>query len=464
MKTKEIALLTDSYKQAHWPQYPEGTEYVFSYFESRSKSKNIVYFGSQAIIKEYLVGQVVTAEGIDKAEAIISAHMGPNIFNREGWEYILNEHDGRLPVEIRTVAEGTVVPSGNVLMTVENTDPKCYWLTNFLETLLVQTWYPTTVATRSREIMQLIAKYAEKNGTVDDGLKFKLHDFGFRGVSSVESAAIGGMAHLVNFMGTDTIPALIAAQEYYDAEMAGFSIPASEHSTITSWGRDGEIDAFRNMLNQYPTGLVACVSDSYDIYAACSEKWGTELKDQIMNRDGTLVVRPDSGEPALIVRQILEILGEKFGYTVNEKGYKVLPPQIRIIQGDGMSKHSIESVLFHMDLDEWSVDNIAFGMGGGLLQDLNRDDYKFAFKCSSVVVNGEERDVYKEPITAAWKTSKKGRLMLCREGNEYATRPQTAWDVDELQTVFRNGEMVTTSTFDEVRERASLPVNQTVNA
>jgi nicotinamide phosphoribosyltransferase len=302
-----IILLTDSYKVSHWRQYPPKAEHVYSYFESRGgKWQDIVFFSLQYYLKRYLAGRVVTQDKIDEAEQIFSAHFGDKtLFNRSAWEYILKEHDGRLPVRIKAVPEGTPVPSFNVLMTVENTDPACYWLTNYLETLLVQVWYGSTVATQSREIRHLITKYLNRTGTsnlsiddpVDTACAFKLHDFGFRGVSSVESAGIGGAAHLINFKGTDTLAGLLFAQKYYNEPMAGFSIPAAEHSTITSWGQEHEVDALRNMLSQFPNGTVAVVSDSFNIFEACSDLWGGQLRDEVLMRNGTLVIRPDSGDP-----------------------------------------------------------------------------------------------------------------------------------------------------------------------
>ena len=203
------------------------------------------------------------------------------------------------------------MPTHNVLMTVENTDPVCFWLTNWLETLLVHAWYPSTVATQSREMKRILLRYLEATG--DPGLiDFKLHDFGCRGVSSLESAGIGGAAHLVNFLGTDNLPALELLAETYGAECGGFSLPASEHSTITSWGEAHELDAMRNMLAQYPDGLVACVSDSYDVYRACAEYWGGALREAVLARPGTLVIRPDSGDPASVVCRVLDILGDAF--------------------------------------------------------------------------------------------------------------------------------------------------------
>ena len=302
-----IILLTDSYKLSHYKQYPPGTQTVFSYFESRGGAEYpyTVFFGLQYFIRRYLQGQVVTQEKLEQAASVARIHMGgtEGTFNRKGWQHIIDKHNGFLPIRIRAVPEGTRVPTGNVMMTMENTDPECFWLTNYLETLIVQVWFPSTVATVSNYCRELILAGLEKTGT-PALIDFKLHDFGFRGVSSVESAGIGGLAHLVNFKGTDTLAALGVGMEYYDAGMAGFSIPASEHSTITSWGENNEVDAFRNMLTQYPEGPVACVSDSFDIDEACSTLWGKELKDEVLKRNGFLVVRPDSGE---IVSSVLKV-------------------------------------------------------------------------------------------------------------------------------------------------------------
>merc|ERR1719291_443482 len=224
-----------------------------------------------------------------------------------------------------------------------------------------------TVCTMSREQKKIINSYLVKTGSEqvikDGGHMFKLHDFGFRGVSSVESAATGGAGHLVNFMGTDTMAALVMLKEFYGEACAGFSIPASEHSTMTSWGREGEVNAMRNMLEAYPKGLVACVSDSYDIFKACTDYWGTELKATIEKRDGVLVVRPDSGELPDIVLQVLEKLESKFGSTTTSTGHKVLPDCIRVIQGDGVDIKSLEVVLQAMKDNNWGADNLAFGSG-----------------------------------------------------------------------------------------------------
>jgi nicotinamide phosphoribosyltransferase len=451
-----IILLTDSYKLSHFKQYPKGTNKVYSYFESRNGAEYpfTLLFGLQYFIKRYLEGTVVTPEKLAQAAEVARVHMGnvPGTFNREGWQYIIDKHNGKLPIKIKAVPEGTKVPTGNVLMTIENTDPKCYWLPNYLETLLVQVWYPSTVATVSRVCKEIILKGLRKTGT-PELIDFKLHDFGFRGVSSVESAGIGGLAHLVNFMGTDTLAALGCGIEYYDSGICGFSIPASEHSTITSWGESNEVDGLRNMLVQYPTGPMACVSDSYDIDNACTNLWGKELKEEVLKRNGVTVVRPDSGDIVTMVLNVLNRLGAAFGVYINAKGYKVLNDKVRVIQGDGCTPQTIEQVINAMIEAGWSIDNIAFGMGGGLLQKVNRDTQRFAFKCSYVEVDGVGRDVYKRPASDPTKNSKRGRLVLSLDG-DFFTAPES-FGHDIMRTVFENGELLENYTLDVIRKRAN---------
>jgi nicotinamide phosphoribosyltransferase len=374
-------------------------------------------------------------------------------FNTEGWDYIYEKHHGKLPLYIRAVPEGTKVPIDNVLMTVEVTDPKCFWLTTFVETLLEKVWYPSTVATVSHYVRSIIKEGLEKSGDLA-GLDFKLHDFGYRGVSSEESAGLGGMAHLLNFKGTDTMAALLYATRHYDAPLpCSFSINASEHSVMTSWGgASGEVDSMENILNKFPTGLVACVSDSYDIERACLQLWGEKFKDKILARNGTLVVRPDSGHVVESLLSVLDMLGQKFGTTKNEKGYKVLPPQLRVIQGDGCAPHTIKEAISALLREAWSIDNVAFGMGGGLLQKLNRDTQRFAYKCSAITVNGEERDVFKAPKGEEWKRSKAGRLSLVFRDGKFQTIKAPARD-DLLIPVFKNGEILMNQKWDDVRSR-----------
>jgi nicotinamide phosphoribosyltransferase len=470
---KNIILNTDSYKVSMFKQYPAGTTGVYSYIESRGgRYDRTVFFGLQAFIKEYLLEPITQAD-IDIADEILTAHGEP--FNRAGWQYILDKHNGFLPVVIRAVPEGTVVPVKNVLATIENTDPECFWLTTWLETALLRAvWYGTTVATQSYTIKQVILDYLERTGdptTID----FKLHDFGARGVSSLESAGIGSAAHLVNFMGTDTITGVLFAREYYNAGIAGFSIPAAEHSTITSWGRDGEVDAYRNMLTQFakPGSVLAVVSDSYDIYNATEKLWGEELRQTVIDSGATVVIRPDSGDPVEVNRRLIEILGSKFGYTTNSKGFKVLN-NVRLIQGDGINELTVRTILGTFMAMGWSADNIAFGMGGALLQIVDRDTQKFAMKCSAMsrdvwVEDGdlgsgwktEWHDVVKDPVTDPGKKSKAGRVTLWTNGTgEYVSsvdEPKQWADrgwTKALVPVFWDGKLEKEYSFEEVRANA----------
>ena len=355
---KNIILNVDSYKTSHFLQYPENTRYISSYVESRGgEFKQTVFFGLQMFIKEYL-SRPIKREDIEEAKIIYQAHGVP--FNEQGWLYILEKHQGYLPIEIQALPEGSVVPVKNALVQVRNTDPNCAWLTSYVETALLRAiWYPTTVATVSWSCRQIIHDYLKETADSVDTLPFKLHDFGARGASSEETAAIGGLAHLVNFQGTDTISGILAGRKYYDAEMAGFSIPAAEHSTITSWGREAELDAYANMLDQFaePGKIVAVVSDSYNLWNAIDNLWGTQLKSKIEQSGGTLVIRPDSGDPVSIVTETVERLMAVFGYRVNEKGYRVLPEYVRVIQGDGVSLFTIEAILAAMKLRKQSAEN-----------------------------------------------------------------------------------------------------------
>jgi nicotinamide phosphoribosyltransferase len=266
-------------------------------------------------------------------------------------------------------------------------------------------------------------------------------------------------------MGTDTISGVLYAREFYNAGISGFSIPAAEHSTITSWGRDREVNAYKNMLDQFakPGSIVAIVSDSYDVFNAASKLWGEELRQQVIDSGATVVIRPDSGDPLAINQQLIEILGQKFGYTKNAKGFKVLN-NVRLIQGDGVNELTIRSILGGFMAMGWSADNIAFGMGGALLQQVDRDTQKFAMKCSAAKINGEWVDVQKDPITDSGKKSKAGRTQLWTSGGEFqsAVRCPTSW-TDKgtdgwhpaLEVVYLNGKLEKEYTFAEVRANSN---------
>lgn len=461
---QNLILATDSYKASQWVQYPKDTARISSYVEARGGMEESVFFGLQAYLMDYL-SKPVTLTDVEEAESILVPHGEP--FNKQGWLNLIDRHGGYMPVEIEAVPEGQVLPTENVQLQIVNTDRDFYWITSYLETAMLRAiWYPSTVATISRKAKQFIgtALHITSDIPVADQIGFKLHDFGGRGVSSSESAMLGGMAHLVNFMGTDTVEALIGARRYYGENMAGFSIPASEHSTMTAWGKNREKDAYENMIDIYSGDgkIMAFVADSYDIYHACRAIIGEELKEKIKNNGGTIVVRPDSGDPYRVPIEIIEILMEKFGYTINSKGYKVLPPYIRVIQGDGITIESIPRILLNMEQHGLSADNIAFGMGGGLLQQVNRDTLKYAMKASARQDKmGQWHDVYKDPIGGG-KTSKRGRLGLILDaglGNfEYRTVSKEFADDrgNLLQPVFRNGEILKKWDFAGIRQRANI--------
>lgn len=446
---------TDSYKASHFLQYPEGTTHLFSYLESRGGVYDSVKFvGLQPILDQ--LATVVTSDDVQEAAELFKLHGVP--FPIEGWQRVVDVHGGKIPLRIRAVREGTIIPNHNALVTVTNTDPELPWLVSWFETCLLRVWYPTTVATTSCVIRDLILSYLEQTSeSPDEEIGFKLHDFGSRGVSSRESAALGGFAHLTNFLGTDTVPALVLARNTYNEQIAGFSIPAAEHSTITSWGKEGELDAYRNFLTQFakPGTIAACVSDSYDLYNAVEFLWGEELREAIIESGATLVIRPDSGVPHEVVLKTVQLLDAKFGSTVNSKGFKVLN-HVRVIQGDGIDVHSIEAILSTLVGQGFSATNIAFGMGGALLQYVNRDTQRFAYKCSAALVDGEWRDVYKDPVTDPGKTSKKGRLELCDVADEYRTMrmddSQYEHHLSVMHTVFENGEVTKRWTLNDIRE------------
>jgi nicotinamide phosphoribosyltransferase len=528
-----IMLLADSYKATHWKQYPQNTERIYSYMECRGcnnkmelvKGRNTlewdhsVFFGLRYVMKRYLVGVQVTPEKIYEVETFYNDHFpGRTLFNRNGWLHIKEKHEGILPVVIKALPEGSVVNLSTPLLTVENTCSECFWLPNFLETLLLQLWHPISVASNSMYQRISIQSYLKSFGLgeqdADERATYALHDFGFRGVSSVESAAIGGAAHLLSFNGSDTVAAIRLCTEYYgasDIKGTGTSIPASEHSTITSWrtgSDDNEVTAMKNMIDQYNDGLVACVSDSYDIFKACWLLWGHELKENIrsayVNSGGKfkLIVRPDSGNPPEICLSVLHLLWEAYaqgttssagdteGRLYNEtfssvrkydkKEFKVLPKCIGVIQGDGVDYKTIPVILETVVCGGFVPESVTFGSGGALLQKLNRDTFQMAFKCSATYkyklkpvnckvqsTDGTWHPVFKDPRTAKSKKSKRGLLKVSKDGHNYTTHtsfnddnaPDQRFDsigTDGLVNAFRDGEMDETyvsDSFDVIKSR-----------
>lgn len=463
MIENNICLLTDSYKLTHHYLYPKGTERIYSYLESRTGAEfnKTIFYGLQYILKKYLVGNVVSEEKVLEAERIVDAHIAPGIFNTDDWMYIAKELDGKLPVEIKAVAEGSPVNVGNVLMTVENTDKNAYWLPNYLESLLLQVWYPSTIATLSAEVKKLCNFYLDVTGSSKDNLNFMLHDFGYRGASSTESSRLAGSAHLLSFSGTDTVPSLAIPENYYNtSEIQGFSVQATEHSVMTAMGPEGEMEQAINVVRSAHDGILSIVIDSYNyknfLENACIE--GHTLNDEIVNflnkTEGNKVVfRPDSGEPISTTIDCLEIIERGFGTHETDKGYKIFDENIGLLWGDGLDYQKIRDILFGIKAQGWAAENLIFGMGGGLHTAVNRDTQRNAFKCSAQLRNGEWIDIFKKPLDSS-KKSKKGRFKLLVNDNfEYSTVPIDCEGKDQLRTVFRNGELLIDDSFEEIKKR-----------
>lgn len=468
MINQSIILNTDSYKLAMADMYPPGTEHVYSYIESRGGDyTHLMAAGVQPFLRQYL-SNPVTKEDVEQATEL--AHLSGQVFYPDRWNHLIKEHGGLLPLEIRWLPEGTVIPTNLPFVTVRNTDPRFHWTTTWVESpLLRAVYYSTTVATKCLNNYLIIREGWEKTCDSLDGMEYTLHDFGVRGVSSFESSGLGGLAHLMIFSGTDNLTALQYAQEFYglNNKVAGHSVVASEHSVITSWGRDNEIDAYINLVEQFKgQKVISCVSDSYDIIEACRMWVG--LKDRLQENGTTLVVRPDSGSPLEVLPRCLEVLSSGFGYETNQKGFKELVG-VKLLWGDGIDHKTIENILSKMATDGWAANNFIFGQGGGLLQQLDRDTLKMAMKCSAVCVNGQWREVYKDPVTDSGKKSKRGLVSLYRNpdgsyrhlwDNNDSLDLRTSDDM--LYKVYQNGNIESDS-FLVVKHRTKLSIDRLWN-
>jgi len=464
-------LATDSYKLSHAFSYPSNVAGMFSYIEARTNGRDtIIPFGLQMFIEKCLTERV-TMEHIDEAEAFAALHGEP--FNRSGWEKVVTVYNGYLPVLIRAVPEGTPVRSGNALVTIECTDPDLFWLSSYLETALQRGfWYPTTIASMDYDIKREIKRFYEISGADMGLLPFALHDFGGRGVTSAEQAEIGGAAHLVNFMGSDTIEGVRAANFYYkpSSGMAAFSVPATEHSVQCSFSLSdtkggGDMQYLRHQIKNLakPGGIVSIVIDGYDVYRA-AELLCTELKDEIIASQAKVVFRPDSGDMIEVVPRILRLQEMAFGYDLTSKGYKKIR-NVGIIQGDGVDHMSIKTLLGNILAMGYSADNVIFGSGGALLQKVNRDTYKFAQKASAVLVDGKWVGIAKNPVTDPGKVSKKGRLTLAKNLMTGQLETVTIGEdgsplsddyQDQMLVVYDHGKVLNQTTLDEVRARTAV--------
>ena len=485
-------LVSDFYKQSHREQYPQGTEKVYSTWTPRTSRidgiDKVVCFGVQGFIKKYLIDyfnknffDISEEEAVSSFERMIKFTLGKTEVDTS---HIRALHQlGYLPIEIKSLKEGTLTPIRVPMLTIENTNPDFFWLTNFLETLMsCELWQSMTSATLAFQYRKIVEKYAKETCDDNSHVPFQCHDFSMRGMSSVESSISSGMGHLLSFSGTDTIPAIFGLEQYYNAniekELVGTSISATEHSVMCSYGNTNEFELFKHLLlDVYPTGLFSAVSDTWDLWKVVTE-YIPALKEEILGRDGRLVVRPDSGVPEDIVcgdinapegsperKGVVELLWETFGGTINSKGYKVLDPHIGCIYGDSITLERADEICKRLKDKGFASSNIVFGVGSFTYQYNTRDTFGFALKATYVVVNGEERLIFKNPKTDnGVKKSQRGLVNVIDDGigityadGFYKADYEAEQEINPtlLETVFKDGKLVRDESLAEIRERLS---------
>ena len=480
-------LLCDFYKLSHREQYPKGTEFVYSPLTPRkSLLKGIdgaVVFGVQSFIQEMLVeyfNREFFERSLDEVvyEYTRLVKYSMNVEKVDVSHLIALHKLGYLPIRIKTLPEGTFVPMNTPVLTIENTLPEFFWLTNFLETMMSsEIWQSSTSATISREFKKILTKFAiETNGNTDH-VPFQAHDFSFRGMVGVPGATKSGAGHLTSFYGTDTIPSIFFLERYYGAniekELVGTSIPATEHSVMCAHGQD-ERESFRKLIQEiYPKGFVSIVSDTWDFWKVIGEVIPS-LKEEILSRDGKVVIRPDSGDPVKIIvgdsdgetelerKGLVQALYEIIGGRVNDLGYKELDPHIGAIYGDSITRERAHEILQGLKDKGFAASNIVFGVGSFTFQYNTRDSLGYAMKATHTQRNGEEYMIFKAPKTDASKKSQRGRVVVYEENGEIKYKDgftkQAEVDFEKtvkplLQTVFEDGQVQNLTTLSEIRER-----------
>lgn len=485
MRTSPI-LLKDGYKVGHKFQYPAGTTLVYSNMTPRkSRDENVqemVFFGLQYFIKEYLIRQFdehffrrPKAEVLKEYTRRIDNYLGKDSI---AYDHIAALHDlGYLPLEIKALAEGSLVPMRVPVFTIKNTLPEFFWLTNMLETLMSAIlWKPATSATTAFQYLKTFTRYAKE--TVGEDMSFipwQGHDFSFRGMSGVEDAVMSGAAHLLSFAGTDTIPAIDFLEMYYNAdcekELVGGSVPATEHSVMCMGTQDAEISTFERLITEvYPAGIVSIVSDTWDFWQVITG-FMPQLKSKILARNGKVVIRPDSGDPVKIIvgdpdapadtpahKGAIECLWEVFGGTITDKGFKLLDGHIGLIYGDSITTERQLAILEGLKSKGFASYNVVLGIGSFTYEYVTRDTFGFAMKATYGEVNGVGRDIYKDPRTDdGTKKSAKGLLQVFRNAaGKLELKDQCTWEEEaqgELKTVYRDGKLLVDSTLDEIRNR-----------
>ena len=480
----------DGYKVSHREQYPKGTEYVYSNFTPRkarpeAAQDGMVFFGLQAALIKFidelekhieditLCGEDPPTHIAGEYQAVMQQYLGDFDYPQHIEDFVVYYmENGELPIKVKALPEGSLVPFGVPAMTMVNTNPNFFWFVNYLETYLSsQLWKPCTSATTARRFRKLFDDYAEATGADKSFVDFQGHDFSFRGMSNVEDAMTSGAAHLLFFKGSDTVPAFGFIDDYYpgtDFPLA--SVPATEHSVMCAGGEDDERATFERLITEvYPKGIVSIVADTWDFFGVLTDI-APSLKDEIMARDGKVVFRPDSGVPNLIVngnpdsedederKGALQILWEQFGGTTNEKGFKVLDPHVGLIYGDGIDIVMAEKILQGMADNGFASSNIVLGLGSFTYQYATRDTYGTVCKATHVTINGEDKPIFKQPKTGAWKTSHKGLLRVdLVDGKFQVTQDVTREEEEqgELVTVYDKGLVEDKiQGFESIREKA----------
>lgn len=476
-------LLTDGYKLDHRRQYPSGTNLVYSNFTPRSSRidgvDSVVLFGLQYFIKQYLIQdfqQYFFEQPKDKVlleyQRRIQNYLGEN---QVGLQHIADLHDlGYLPIEIKSLPEGAKVPIKVPMFVVFNTHPDFFWLTNYLETIISNTlWQACTSATIAHHFRHLLDTYAQETSDQLDFVNWQGHDFSMRGMSSLESALLSGSAHLLSFTGTDTLPAIDFIEQYYDGnsdiEIIGGSVAATEHSVMSMGTQYGEKETFQRLITEvYPSGVVSIVSDTWDLWTVLSE-YLPALKDEVLNRDGKVVIRPDSGDPVAILcgnpeaqnpaerKGVVECLYDLFGGKINTKGYIELDAHIGAIYGDSITFERAENICKKLKAKGFASTNVVLGIGSFTYQYNTRDTFGFAMKATYGEVNGEGRSIFKNPITDnGMKKSAKGLLRIDKTDGVYTLTDQVNWKEEaegELKTVFRNGVLTKKTQWSEIKNR-----------
>ena len=482
-------LLCDFYKVSHREQYPAGTEYVYSNWTPRGSRMEdvdkVVAFGFQAFIKQYLIGYFNehffnrdVNEVVAEYERVIKYALG---VNEPDSSHIKALHKlGYLPIKIKAVEEGTLIPLRVPMFTIENTIPEFFWITNYLETIMsCQMWMPTTSATIALEYKKILDRYSMETVGNTDFVPFQGHDFSMRGMSSLESASSSGAGHLLSFVGSDTIPAISFLEEYYNAnierELVGCSVNATEHSVMCAYG-ENEFESYKRLITEvYPSGILSIVSDTWDLWKVLTDVIG-KLKNEILQRDGKIVIRPDSGVPEDIIcgnpnsdnpleqKGVIEILWDIFGGTISEQGYKVLDSHIGAIYGDAITIERCETICRRLKEKGFASINMVFGIGSFTYQYNTRDTFGFALKSTHVIINGEERNIYKDPVTDTDKLKKSltGRVAVIKneKGNLVAIDNLNIEESNNklnnlLTEVFVNGKMIKETSLLEIRENLS---------